>query len=159
MRRMPQQYPNFDVRRERDRAAQRRLALLLLSCLLLASGFVVAARQQFAAVQYGYRSEELRRERERLLEEQRRLRLALEEHSSPAQLERAAREMGLRPARASQIGGAGTTRDDTNASGREANVGARRAPDAARRISNAERSGGGGAANAFVGSAAPPLHR
>ena len=153
MRRMPQQYPNYDVRRERDRASHRRLALLLVCCVLLAVGFVVAARQQFAAVQYGYRSEELRRERERLLEEQRRLRLALEENSSPAQLERAAREMGLRPARAAQIG-TGARDGDTASGGREADA-RRPSQDAARKVSGAAERSTGGGASAFVGSAAP----
>ena len=45
----------------------------------------------------------VRREREALLDEQRRLLLALEQHSSPENLERAARGLGLQPARAAQI--------------------------------------------------------
>lgn len=100
---MPQRYPNLHVRRERDPRAARRQLLLVACCLALAAGFVLAARQQIAAVQYGYQSEDLRRERDRLLEEQRRLRLTLEEHASPSQLERAARALGLQPVRAAQI--------------------------------------------------------
>ena len=103
MRRMPQQHANAYIRRERDRAVLKRQMLLLASCLVLAVGFVLAARQQIAAVQYGYDTEQLRRDRERLLDEQHRLLLTLEEHSSPAQLERAARELGLQPTRATQI--------------------------------------------------------
>lgn len=103
MRRVPQQHTNFSVRRERDRRALRRQAWLLVCCVVLAAGFVWAARQQITAVQYGYRSEELRRERDRLLEDQRRLRFALEERSSPARLERSARALGLQPVRAAQI--------------------------------------------------------
>jgi len=76
---------------------------LLVSCLALSVGFILAARQQIAAVQYGYKAEVLRRERATLLDEQRRLRLALEENSSPAQLGRAARDLGLQPTRASQL--------------------------------------------------------
>lgn len=110
MERVPRPHMNRNVRRERDpRAAARQFALLVCG-LLLTCGFVVAARQQFAAVRYGYQSEELRRERERLLAEQKRLLLALEEKRSPAQLERAAREIGLQPPHASQIGG--TKRQD-----------------------------------------------
>lgn len=45
----------------------------------------------------------LRREREELLDEQRRLLLALEESSSPARLEETAHELGMQPARAVQI--------------------------------------------------------
>ena len=100
---MPQQYANPHLRRERDPRALRRQVCLLVSCLMLAAGFVLAVRQQIVAVEYGYKTEALRRERENLLDEQRRLMLALEERSSPAQLETAARGMGLQPARAMQI--------------------------------------------------------
>lgn len=103
MRRMPQQYANTHLRRERDPRAFRRQVFLLASCLALAAGFVIAVRQQIVAVEYGYKAEALRRERETLLDEQRRLLLALEETSSPAQLEPVARGMGLQPARATQI--------------------------------------------------------
>jgi hypothetical protein len=105
MRRLPQQYANAYVRRERDPRVLRRQARLLAACLVLAVGFVVAVRQQIEAVEYGYKTEALRREREQLLDEQRRLLFALEEHSSPANLERAAREMNLelQPARSAQI--------------------------------------------------------
>jgi cell division protein FtsL len=103
MRRVPQQYPNPHVRRERDPRAARRQALLLLGCLLLACGFIYAVRQQIMAVDYGYKTEALRSEREELLDEQRRLLLAVEESSSPARLEEAGRELGMQPARAAQI--------------------------------------------------------
>ncbi|HEV2708510.1 MAG TPA: hypothetical protein VGV59_21530 [Pyrinomonadaceae bacterium] len=148
MRRVPQQHPNFYVRRERDRRALRRQALLLGCCLLLAGGFVVAARQQFAAVQYGYRSEALRRERDRLLEEQRRLRFALEQRNAPGELERAAREMGLQPARASQIGGGAQASADADA-------------DAAETVRQRESGGASqrGGASTFVGSAASSMRR
>ena len=110
MRRVPQQYPNPYVRRERDPRAARRQVLLLAGCLVLAGGFVLAARQQILAVEYGYKTEALRREREQLLDEQRRLLLAVEESSSPAQLEQAARELGMQPARAEQIEAAASRR-------------------------------------------------
>jgi hypothetical protein len=71
--------------------------------LVLACGFLYAVRQQILAVDYGYRTEALRREREELLDEQRKLKLALEESSSPAKLEEAGRELGMQPARAAQI--------------------------------------------------------
>jgi cell division protein FtsL len=106
MRRLPQQYPNPHVRRERDPRAARRQALLLAGCLVLACGFIYAVRQQILAVDYGYKTEALRREREELLDEQHRLLLAVEESSSPARLEETGRELGMQPARASQIGAA-----------------------------------------------------
>ena len=103
MRRLPQQYPNPHVRRQRDPRAARRQALLLVGCLVLAGGFIYAVRQQILAVDYGYKTEALRREREELLDEQRKLLLAVEESSSPARLEEAGRELGMQPARAAQI--------------------------------------------------------
>jgi hypothetical protein len=103
MRRVPQQYPNPHVRRERDPRAARRQRLLLAGCLVLACGFLYAVRLQVSAVDYGYKTEALRREREELLDEQHRLLLAVEESSSPARLEEVGRELGLQPARASQI--------------------------------------------------------
>src|ERR671927_283922 len=103
MRRLPQQYPNPHVRRQRDPRAARRQAILLAGCLVLACGFIYAVRQQILAVDYGYKTEQLRREREELLDQQRKLKLALEESSSPAKLEEAGRELGMQPARASQI--------------------------------------------------------
>ena len=110
MRRVPQSYPNTRVRRERDPRASRRQMLLLASCLLLACGFVFAVSRQILAVEYGYKTEALRREREQLMDEQRRLLLAVEENSSPAQLEQAARELGMQPATAAQIEAAATER-------------------------------------------------
>jgi uncharacterized protein HemX len=110
MRRVPQQYPNPHVRRERDPRAARRQALLLAGCLVLAFGFIYAVRQQILAVDYGYKAEALRRERETLLDEQNRLLLAFEENSSPARLEEAGRELGMQPARAAQIENAAARR-------------------------------------------------
>jgi hypothetical protein len=60
------------------------------------------------AVEYGYKTEALRRERERLMDEQRLLLLAVEENSSPAQLGQAARELGMQPATSAQIEAAAT---------------------------------------------------
>jgi cell division protein FtsL len=91
--------------------------MLLAGCLVLAAGFVYAVRQQVLAVGYGYKTEALRREREQLLDEQRRLLLAVEESSSPAQLEQAARELGMQPARAAQIESAAPQREQSQARG------------------------------------------
>jgi cell division protein FtsL len=103
MKRLPPDQPNFAVRRERDRRALTRLVLLLFCGLMLSGGFVLAAGQRFKAVRYGYQSEELRRERERLLEEQRRLILMREQAASPARLEQAARAIGMQPVHPSQV--------------------------------------------------------
>ena len=115
MRRVPQQYPNPHVRRECDPRAARRQKFLLLGCLALACGFIYAVRQQVSAVDYGYKTEALRREREQLLDEQKKLLLAVEESSSPARLEEVGRELGLQPARASQIETAASARESRGA--------------------------------------------
>ena len=114
---MPQQYPNPHVRRLRDPRAARRQAILLVGCLVLACGFIYAVRQQILAVDYGYKTEALRREREELLDEQRRLLLAVEESSSPARLEEAGRELGMQPARAAQIEAAAAPRAESTGTG------------------------------------------
>jgi cell division protein FtsL len=103
MRRLPPDQPNFAVRRERAPRAVSRLVLLLCCGLMLSGGFMVAASQRFSAVRFGYKSEELRRERDRLMEEQRRLILAREQATSPARLESAARSIGMQPVRATQV--------------------------------------------------------
>lgn len=104
MRELPSRHRNSNIRRERDVQALSHLALLLCCALILAGGFVFAARQHFAAVQYGYESEDLRRERDQLLGDQQRLVLEKEQASVPERLESAARQLGLRPLQARQVG-------------------------------------------------------
>ena len=104
MRRVPTKQRNSKIHRDRDLRALSRLALLLISGLFLASGFVFAAQQHFAAIDYGYKSEGLRRERERLLEEKQQLMLKREQAFAPARLATQARELGLKPLLASQVG-------------------------------------------------------
>jgi hypothetical protein len=104
MRRVPSKQRNSKIHRDRDVRALSRLALLLFCGLVLAGGFVFAAQQHFAAVDYGYRSEELRRERARLLEEKQQLMLKKEQAFAPARLATQARELGLKPLLASQVG-------------------------------------------------------
>ena len=104
MNRFPEHQLNAKIRRTRDVTALSRLGLLLFCGLILAGGFVFAAKQHFAAVQYGYQNESLRSERKRLLEENQRLALERERAIAPDKLEPAARRLGLMPARAGQVG-------------------------------------------------------
>jgi hypothetical protein len=104
MKRFPEYQTNRKVTRSRDVSALSRLALLLFSGLVLAGGFVFAGKTHFAAVQYGYQSESLRRERSQLLQQNQQLSLQKQRISSPAALEKAAASLGLKPATASQIG-------------------------------------------------------
>ncbi|MGZ8844730.1 MAG: cell division protein FtsL [Pyrinomonadaceae bacterium] len=103
VRRIPSRQRNAPVARERDRGAPVRLALLLLCGLALAGGFVYAGGQHFAALKFGYQTEDLRNVREQLAEEQRRFLLEREAAASPARLERAARQLGMQPMQAAQI--------------------------------------------------------
>ncbi len=104
MRRVPSKQRNSAIHRDRDMRALSRLALLLICGLVLASGFVFAAQQHFAAVQYGYMSEGLRLQRDKLLAEQQNLKLQIEKEYAPARLGMNARELGLKPLQASQVG-------------------------------------------------------
>lgn len=104
MKRFPEHQSNKTITRSRDVSALSRLALLLFSGLILAGGFVFAGKNHFAAVQYGYKSESLRRERSQLLQQHQQLSLEKQRISSPATLEKAAVSLGLKPATAAQIG-------------------------------------------------------
>ena len=103
IRRVPSKHRNAPVTREKDIEAFLRLALLLVVGLGLTCGFVYAGRQHFAALRYGYDTENLRREREQLAEQQRRLILQREEAASPVKLEQAAKRLGMQPLQAAQI--------------------------------------------------------
>lgn len=103
MKRLPAGHDNSRIHRERDLSALSRLVLLLFCGLALTSGFLFAAKQHFAAIQYGYKNQDLRREHDRLLQEQRRLLLMKEEATSPVRLEPAARGIGLQPVQPGQI--------------------------------------------------------
>jgi cell division protein FtsL len=91
------------VARERDRGAFLRLGLLFLCGLTLAGGFVYAGVQHFAALKLGYETQNLRKVRDSLAEDNRRFLLEREAMASPVRLERAARQLGMQPMQASQI--------------------------------------------------------
>lgn len=103
MKRVPTQQPNYTIRRERDTRTFSRLLLLLLCGVILSGGFLYAANLRFKAVNYGYKNEELRKERERLLEEQRRLKLEHESAVTPNNLQAAAEKLGMKSALPTQI--------------------------------------------------------
>ena len=103
VRRIPSRQRNARVARERDRGALARLGLLLFCGLTLAGGFVYAGGQHFAARKLGYETENLRKVRNNLAEDQRRFLLEREAAASPARLERAARQLGMQPMQAEQL--------------------------------------------------------
>jgi cell division protein FtsL len=103
IRRVPAKHRNAPVNRERDTEALIRLVLLLVVGLGLTCGFVYAGRQHFAALKYGYETENLRREHDQLSEQQRRLILQREEAASPGKLEQAAKRLGMQALQAAQV--------------------------------------------------------
>lgn len=105
MKRVPPSHANSRIHRERDLSALSRLVLLLFCGLALTLGFLFAAKQHFAAIQFGYKTQNLRREQAQLIQEQRRLLLMKEEATSPVRLEPAARGIGLLPVQPGQIAG------------------------------------------------------
>jgi hypothetical protein len=104
MRRVPSKNRNSKIHHERDVRALSRLVFLLVCGLVLSGGFMFAAQQHFAAIQIGYQSEGLRREREMLIQEREHLMLKKEQAFAPARLESEARGLGLKPLLADQLG-------------------------------------------------------
>jgi hypothetical protein len=103
IRRIPSKQRNALIAREPEPDVFLRLGLLLVCGLALSGGFVYAGRQHFAALKYGYETENLRRERDQLVEAQRRFLVEREEAASPMRLERAAREIGMQPLQPAQV--------------------------------------------------------
>jgi hypothetical protein len=103
MQRLPSRQRNSKIHRQLDMRALWRLLSLLACGLMLAGGFVYAAQQHFNAVEYGYKSETLRLERDRLLSLRQQLMLRREQAYSPAKLEAAARDLGLKPLMPGQL--------------------------------------------------------
>jgi capsular polysaccharide biosynthesis protein len=94
-RNLPQNEKNERVRRERDPIPWRYCFLTLLCGGILVIGFFFAARQHFSAISLGMKNSELRKQRDDLQTEQRRLKVSREVAFSPSELEKVARGIGL----------------------------------------------------------------
>jgi hypothetical protein len=80
-------------------------AAIVVAGALLSCGFVMSARQHFAAVSVGYQSEEFRRQSAQLEERLRQLELEYSRASSPVEIERRAKKLGLeRPDKETAVG-------------------------------------------------------
>jgi hypothetical protein len=83
------------VRRERA-AIPWQYFLVSMSCaLVLAAGFFYAAKQHFTTVDYSMRNSDMRKIKEKLEAEQRKLKVEREAVSAPATIEKAGIKMGL----------------------------------------------------------------
>lgn len=105
MRRKPPANSNksASVKRERDPIPWRYCLLTLFCGLLLVGGFFVAARQHFSVMDFAIKNAKLRREKENLESEQRRLYLTREISISPAEIKKAAKKIGLQELTAQSI--------------------------------------------------------
>ena len=89
------QITNVPVARPVNSRVMGWLAAIVVAGALLSFGFVISARQHFAAVSVGYESEEFRRQAAQLEERLRQLELEYSRASSPVEIERRAQKLGL----------------------------------------------------------------
>ncbi len=84
------------VRRERAPIPWRYFLLSITCAVILAAGFFYAAKQHFASVDYSMRNSDMRKSKEKLEAEQRKLKVEREMASSYATIEKAGAKIGLR---------------------------------------------------------------
>ena len=95
---------NEQLVRQIDRKRHRELFWVALTGIVLAGAVMAYAWPQYELIQLGYRTEELRLRRGRLVEIQRHLELQLATEASPSRIERIAEtELGLRYPDASSV--------------------------------------------------------
>ena len=71
------------------------LVIIAVAGALISCGFVISARQHFEAISLGYQTEELRRQAFQLEERLRQIELEHARASSPVEIERRAKKIGL----------------------------------------------------------------
>jgi hypothetical protein len=86
---------NAPVARPVSRRVLAWLGIVVVAGALLASGFIISARQHFEAISLGYQSEELRRQSAQLEEKLRQLELEYARTASPVEIEKRAQKIGL----------------------------------------------------------------
>jgi cell division protein FtsL len=84
------------VRRERAPIPWRYFLLSMFCSVILAVGFFNAAKQHFASVDYSMRNSEMRKEREKLEAEKRKLKVERELAGTQSAIEKAGIKMGLK---------------------------------------------------------------
>ncbi|MEK6299836.1 MAG: hypothetical protein AABO41_03870 [Acidobacteriota bacterium] len=86
---------NAPVARPVSRRVLAWLGIVVVAGALVASGFIISARQHFEAISLGYQSEELRRQSTQLDEKLRQLELEYARAASPVEIEKRAKKIGL----------------------------------------------------------------
>ncbi len=86
---------NAPVARPVSRRVLAWLGIVVVAGGLLSGGFIIGARQHFAAISLGYQSEELRRQSSQLEEKLRQLELEYSRAASPVEIEKRAQKIGL----------------------------------------------------------------
>jgi hypothetical protein len=99
------QISNVSVARPVSSRVMGWILAIVVGGALLGCGFVMSARQHFAAVSVGYQSEEFRRQSFQLEERLRQLELEYSRASAPVEIERRAKKLGLeRPDKKTPVG-------------------------------------------------------
>jgi cell division protein FtsL len=94
---------NSRMRRLGDPGRNREMAMFAAATLALLIVVMVYAWQHFSAVEYGYRIEQLRAQRDALIETNRALRLEEASLRDPERIDLLARQMGLATPEAGQV--------------------------------------------------------
>jgi cell division protein FtsL len=94
---------NSRLVRQTDPKRRREMAAFVGALALLFALFMVYAWQHFSAIEYGYRIEKLRSERETLVEENRELKLQEASLRDPERIDQLAQKMGLKSPEAGQV--------------------------------------------------------
>ena len=84
------------VRRERAPVPWQYCLVSLACAVILAFGFFFAAKQHFSSIEFGMKNSDMRKAKEKLVADQRKLRAERDEVSSEANIEKAGLKIGLR---------------------------------------------------------------
>lgn len=99
----PKAIDNSRLVRQMDPARRREMAAFVGALALLFALFMVYALQHFKAIEYGYRIEALRSQREALIEDNRQLKLNEASLRDPERINELAQKMGLQSPQAGQV--------------------------------------------------------
>ena len=99
----PRKTTRLNVRRERESLPLKFTLATLVAGAVLVAGFLLAAKNHFASIDYCIKNSELKKELSELEAEKRRLMLARETVLAPGEIKKAARRLGLVEAPAMNI--------------------------------------------------------